>query len=736
VELVRLIKEEEPPRPSIRLSTGGGLPKFAAACRAEPGQLPKLVRGELDWIVMKCLDKDRTRRYETVNGLARDVQRYLNDEPVEACPPSASYRLHKFARKHRGLLTTAAAFAGLLLTAAILSTWLAAWAIHAQRRAADSLAKERAARQEAIDAKEKAESFSQRLSAATQFASEGISAYFRGNWAAAQERFSKAEEIEPGLNDIYIYRGMLYTTLGLWDRAAEDYDRRFQLASRANSQTCFEYALLKYVMGDKPGYRQACQEMLKQHGNSRYNNSKLHLVRSLLLSPESVGERANLVRRAEILTADWYHPWTVHYAGVVDLRAGNFERAAARFHEAIKLNTDAPARAMSYAPLAMALFHQGKTAEAEEYLSKAEQGLDVLTKDIAAGPIGSMPIEWYDWLEANLYRREATNLITGAAPAEDPRLITIRERSLAAITYGDAFTFMDAGREHAKRKLWDEAAESFSKVLDQLTPGFRASSAEMWMCLEMVQQPQLFDSLIKLRPNDPRLWHARARIFANRGEWSKAAADCARALELYRDEWSRSGGDWSRLGRMIASLTHHLAALRMLAVDESGLPDLWEIVVSEHDEVNDPVTAQMFSRACTLMTGAVTDWSIPVRLAEPAVAKEPRVAWHLFALGAAQYRAGQTEAAIETLRKSLEVHPTWVGRGQNYVVLALACQHLGRHDEAADWLAQAKTWLDETNRLFAKNQFGYAASDYMSDWLGALVLLREAEKLLAESQSP
>ena len=96
-EMVRLIKEEEPPRPSARLSDSGDLPKIAAARRTEPARLSKLVRGEVDWIVMKCLEKDRSRRYETAIGLARDVERYLNDEPVEACPPSAGYRLRKFA---------------------------------------------------------------------------------------------------------------------------------------------------------------------------------------------------------------------------------------------------------------------------------------------------------------------------------------------------------------------------------------------------------------------------------------------------------------------------------------------------------------------------------------------------------------------------------------------------------------------------------------------------------------
>ena len=83
------------------------------------------MRGELDWIVMKCLEKDRTRRYETASGLARDVERYLRDEPVEACPPSAGYRLRKFARKHRTALAVAAGFLSCWSADVLVSTWQA-----------------------------------------------------------------------------------------------------------------------------------------------------------------------------------------------------------------------------------------------------------------------------------------------------------------------------------------------------------------------------------------------------------------------------------------------------------------------------------------------------------------------------------------------------------------------------------------------------------------------------------
>jgi tetratricopeptide (TPR) repeat protein len=108
-EVLRLIREEEPPRPSARLSTTAEAPSVAAHRGLEPKKLSRLLRGELDWIVMKALEKDRGRRYETANGFAADVQRYLANEPVLACPPSAWYRLRKFVRRHQaGLLTTVA----------------------------------------------------------------------------------------------------------------------------------------------------------------------------------------------------------------------------------------------------------------------------------------------------------------------------------------------------------------------------------------------------------------------------------------------------------------------------------------------------------------------------------------------------------------------------------------------------------------------------------------------------
>lgn len=130
-----MIKEDEPAKPSTRLSTDESAPSQAALRQMEPRKLAALLRGELDWVVMKCLEKDRSRRYETANGLARDIQRYLADDVVEARPPSAAYRLRKFVRRNRAMVSAGSALAAALLIGVVAFAWQAQIA-NRQRRIA------------------------------------------------------------------------------------------------------------------------------------------------------------------------------------------------------------------------------------------------------------------------------------------------------------------------------------------------------------------------------------------------------------------------------------------------------------------------------------------------------------------------------------------------------------------------------------------------------------------------
>jgi tetratricopeptide (TPR) repeat protein len=148
-EVFRILREEEPPRPSTRLSTNESLPSLAAVRQTEPKRLTAMMRGELDWVVMKCLEKDRNRRYETASSLARDVQRYLTDEAVEARPPSPGYRLRKLLHKHRAGVLTAATLLALLVSGVVGSTWQAVRATRAETAALAAWDGEAAQRQEA-----------------------------------------------------------------------------------------------------------------------------------------------------------------------------------------------------------------------------------------------------------------------------------------------------------------------------------------------------------------------------------------------------------------------------------------------------------------------------------------------------------------------------------------------------------------------------------------------------------
>jgi serine/threonine protein kinase/tetratricopeptide (TPR) repeat protein len=146
-EVIRILREEEPPKPSARLSESKeSLPSVSTHRGTEPAKLTRMVRGELDWIVMTCLEKDRNRRYETANALARDVQSYLTDEPIQACPPSAWYRFRKFAQRNRGPLLAAGALAVAVLggLAAVLVVQRRANADLAAKNVAERQAKEQA----------------------------------------------------------------------------------------------------------------------------------------------------------------------------------------------------------------------------------------------------------------------------------------------------------------------------------------------------------------------------------------------------------------------------------------------------------------------------------------------------------------------------------------------------------------------------------------------------------------
>ena len=146
-EILRVVREETPPKPSTRLSTADALPSLSANRATEPRELTRLLRSELDWVVMKALEKDRARRYETANGFAADVLRYLSGEPVLAHPPSRGYRLKKFLRKNRGPVLASLLVAGALV-GGVVGTTLGLLEARDQARRADDARRDEAGQRE------------------------------------------------------------------------------------------------------------------------------------------------------------------------------------------------------------------------------------------------------------------------------------------------------------------------------------------------------------------------------------------------------------------------------------------------------------------------------------------------------------------------------------------------------------------------------------------------------------
>ncbi|MEM6749132.1 MAG: serine/threonine-protein kinase [Planctomycetota bacterium] len=135
-QMMHIIREQEPHKPSTRLSSlGETATRMAAQRRTDAGKLGLLLRGDLDWIVMKCLEKDRSRRYDTANGLAADIQRHLDDEPVKAGPPSAGYRLSKFVKRNRVQVIAGGAIAASLVLGVLGATAGLLWALDEKQRA-------------------------------------------------------------------------------------------------------------------------------------------------------------------------------------------------------------------------------------------------------------------------------------------------------------------------------------------------------------------------------------------------------------------------------------------------------------------------------------------------------------------------------------------------------------------------------------------------------------------------
>jgi tetratricopeptide (TPR) repeat protein len=402
-EMLKIVKEEEPPKPSTRLSSTQGVAKIAAARRTEPVRLTRLLRGELDWVVMKCLEKDRARRYDTANGLARDIERYLHEEPVEAGPPGAGYRLRKLARKHRAALNIAAAFLALLVLAAAVSIWQAIRATAAERQALAERDRAEQEKERAEHEKDRAEAgfrmfrdtvdrFFTQVGESPKLKALGMEKFRKELLQSAKDLYERFTQAEPDKPTVRHDLGLAHLRLAKIQQALGDY-----ATAQASSEKAIE--ILGELARKHAGaaqYQRPLAASYFQLGEiyfhaGRWDKAEMNYQQALDMQEKLAEGHPEVAedRRALAMTQSGL--------GLLHDRAGRLEKAQASLEQALPIwnqlvandsnnSEDRHGLASLQRLLGNVYRHKGWSEKAEMFLKGAESSYRALVRDYPEVP--------------------------------------------------------------------------------------------------------------------------------------------------------------------------------------------------------------------------------------------------------------------------------------------------------------------------------------------------------------
>jgi tetratricopeptide (TPR) repeat protein len=705
-EMLRIIREEDPPKPSTRLSDStDSLPSISAQRQMEPAKLTRCVRGELDWIVMKALEKDRSRRYETANALAMDVERYLADEPVRACPPSATYRLRKFARRNKALLATA----GLILLFLVLLGIAAGWVVRDRAARDQQVARDRWARETALDAE------------ANRAISEAQFLIRDGRWpeALAVIERTQAVLVTAGRQSEKVPHGLreLAKDLAMAQRLEDIRSLPREELTGANPA--------KMTGGERhkddgtppdPGdalndeiasaYARAFHEygvdvtilpVAEAAERIRERSIPLELARALDFWSRNRRRRSGADNRQP----DWKRVLNVAKLADTDPWRNQFREAVERRDrnglEALAAATNIRERdPSSLHLLGSELVELGATEQAEHFLRQAQRQYpsDPWLND-ALGACLSPSDDTVRFFTAIVAVRPRSPYFTYRlgmvlkGRGSHPEAIAQFTKAIE-LDPGRAYYWSIRGRAYSDLRQWDKAIADYSKS-------------------------------IELIPHDAQRWEERAHAYAILAQWDKAAADFAEAVDLRpevvhwwmeRASYHLQAGDTAR---------YRMTCKRMLEL---------------FGQTQDPIVAQQTALSCLLIPPAVTDEELILQLAEHGVAGAPDEQWCPITLGAALYRASRFEAAadLELIVKSWPEDPygePGVDGGPllTWLILAMTHHRLGHTHDARRWLDKAILRMD---RESAAKEIGRLRQQ-SHVWAMCLVLRKEAETLLSSA---
>jgi serine/threonine protein kinase len=419
-EMRRTLREREPQRPSTMVTTlqGEELTAVARQHGAEPPKLISILKGDLDWIVMKALEKDRRRRYETANGLAMDIERYLHNEPVIARPPSRYYRFQKSVRRNKVVFGAGAAVLLALLTGTGASTWLFLREREARRQAVAAGQREIALRRQA--------EFREKTSQLTLLVSQ--EKYEEANALLGQVAFT-----QPTMEGAAVLR-----SLGEWQVRRGDIKAAAECFSQLLQVDQFDgwdVDTLDYLacgpvlleLGDRPGYESFRRSAIARFSGISYPVAD-RIIKVSLLLPADEKMLASLEPLAAITLqtftaadsgpqADAFRAsWQCLSLALMAYRTGHYTQAAGWCRKCLNYpEYNAPRTATAQLILAMACWRLQATAEAQAGLAMARNAIQAkfsTVLDHGSAPNGF----WFDWTFARVLLPEAAGLIDGGSP--------------------------------------------------------------------------------------------------------------------------------------------------------------------------------------------------------------------------------------------------------------------------------------------------------------------------------
>ena len=415
-EMRRTLRQKEPQRPSTMLTTLQNVELTATAKQrdAEAPKLISLLRGDLDWIVMKALEKDRTRRYETANGLAMDIERYLHNEPVIARPPSRVYRFQKLVRRNKVVFAATGAVIVALVAGFGTSTWL--------------FLKEREARERAVEAERQQERLRQAADTREKITHATV--------LVSQEKFEEAEALVAGINfeQPTVEGAAALRALGEWRALQNDWTpaaRHFKKLLQVDQLDGVDVCTLDYLecgpalieSGDTEGYARFRQEAIERFASKPYPFADRIIKISLLLPVEAaLLKTIEPMAEASVASFDngtnsevFLAAWRSVSLALWEYRRGHFDETVAWCQRCLAYSEHiAPRSAAAQVLLAMADWNLHHRAQARAELAEVQTAIENHFKsglDRGTGVEGF----WFDWVFCRLLLTEAGALI-GKSP--------------------------------------------------------------------------------------------------------------------------------------------------------------------------------------------------------------------------------------------------------------------------------------------------------------------------------